>query len=111
MQFGKKIPVRVCRRRFKRQDVMLAGSAMSITRSRSVAVSDLSSSGACIGGRDLPLAGDDMLFVIGSSDRMARVMWRYADKCGIQFDQPLHDETVELMKHEAQWAEVAGWVQ
>lgn len=110
MQFGKKMPVQMCRRRCRRQGVMLAGSAMSITRSRSVAVSDLSESGACIGGRDLPLAGDDMLFVIGSSDRMARVMWRFADKCGIQFDQPLRDETIELMKQEAQWAKVAGWV-
>ncbi len=111
MQFGKKIPVRVCRRRSTRQDVTLAGSAMSITRSRSVAVSDLSVTGACIGARDLPPAGDDMLFVIGSSDRMARVMWRYADKCGILFDQPLRQETIELMKQEAQWAQIAGWAQ
>ena len=108
--FGKKIPIQLCRRRFRRQVVMLAGSALSITRSRSIAVSDLSATGACIGGRDLPLAGDDMLFVIGSSDRMARVMWRVADRCGIQFDQPLREDTIELMKREAQWAEVAGWV-
>lgn len=111
MQFGKKVPVRTCRRRARRQDVMLAGSAMSITRSRSVAISDLSATGACIGGRDLPLAGDDMLLVVGSSDRMARVMWRYADKCGIQFDQPLRDQIIEMMKLEAPWAEIAGWTQ
>lgn len=109
MQFGKKTPVQICRRRCRRQGVMLAGSAMSITRSRSVAVSDLSATGACLAGRDLPIAGDDLLFVIGSSDRMARVRWRFADKCGIEFDQPLQNATIELMKQEAQWAEVAGW--
>ena len=51
------------RRRAPREAVMLAGSAMSVTRSRSVVVADVSPRGARLGGRDLPEleAGDSML--------------------------------------------------
>ena len=88
---------------------MLAGSAMALTRSRSVVVSDLSVEGAKLGGRDLPPPGDELLIVVGSTDRMAHVVWRTADKCGIFFEQPLHEETIAFMKQEASWAAVTGW--
>jgi hypothetical protein len=88
---------------------MLAGSALAVTRSRSVVVSDLSLEGAGIGGRDLPGPGDDVLVLVGSVDEMARVVWRAGDKCGISFDQPLQEEIIAQMKAEARWASVTGW--
>jgi hypothetical protein len=108
MSFGNK-PVQTCRRRARREAVMLAGSALAITRSRSVVVADLSFSGARLGGRDLPGPREDVLMVVGSSERMGTVMWRSGDKCGISFDQPLRAEHIERMKHEGAWAEVTGW--
>ena len=84
---------------------------MSVTRSRSVMITDLSAEGAGIVGRDLPSTGDDLLMVAGSTDRMGKVVWRNAGRCGIELDRPLHYETVEQMKLEAAWDEVIGWVQ
>ena len=98
-----------CRRRDPREEVTLAASAMSVTRSRSVMISDVSAQGARIGGRDLPAAGDDLLMVVGSQDRMGTVKWSSGDKCGVQLDQPLGHEAIALMKQEAGWATVTGW--
>jgi hypothetical protein len=109
MDFGKRRIVK-CRRRFIREPVMLAGSAMSITRSRSVMISDVSREGAGLGGRDLPTAGDDLVMKAGSVDRMATVVWRAGDRCGFQLDRPLQDENIERMKAEAAWDLVFGWV-
>lgn len=108
MSFGNKQAPPSCRR-YEREEVMLAGSAMAITRSRSIVVSDLSATGAGLGGRDLPKCGDDLLIIVGSQDRMARVAWRTGDKCGVSFDQPLIGDQIELMKAEADWSVVAGW--
>jgi hypothetical protein len=88
---------------------MLAGSAMSVTRSRSVMIADISVSGARLGGRDLPAAGDDLLMVVGSQDRMGTVMWRSGDHCGVRVDEPLAAHQIAQMKQEAAWAEVTGW--
>jgi len=108
VSFGKKLP-EPCRREVEREDVMLAGSALALMRSRAVVISDLSASGAGITGRDLPAAGDDVFMVVGSCDEMARVVWRAGDKCGITFDEPLALENITRMKREAPWASVTGW--
>jgi hypothetical protein len=97
------------RRRSPREDVMLAGSAMSVTRSRSVMISDVSARGARLGGRDLPAPGDDLLMVVGSQDRMGTVKWRTGDACGVCVDEPLAAENIAQMKQEAGWALVTGW--
>jgi hypothetical protein len=99
----------VCRRRHPREDVTLAGSAMSVTRSRSVMITDVSALGARIGGRDLPAPGDDVLVVIGSQERMGTVKWRDLEKCGICLDQPFGHSNIAQMKREAHWASVTGW--
>ena len=106
--FGRK-PDAACRRRHVRQPVMLAGSALAFTRSRSVMIADLSALGAKLGGRDLRSAGDEVLVVVGSTDRMGTVMWRSGDKCGVELDEPLAADTIERMKQEADWATVIGW--
>ena len=108
MSFGKKL-ADPCRRETEREDVMLAASALALTRSRAVVISDISASGAGISGRDLPAAGDDVFMVIGSLDEMARVVWHCGDKCGISFDEPLAPENIARMKREAPWASVTGW--
>lgn len=98
-----------CRRRDPREEVTLAASAMSVTRSRSVMISDVSAQGARIGGRDLPAAGDDLLMVVGSQDRMGTVKWRSGDACGVCVDEPLAADHIVQMKQEAGWAAVTGW--
>ena len=97
------------RRRWPRERVTLAGSAMSLTRSRSVVIADVSAKGARLGGRDLPAPGDELLMVVGSQDRMGTVQWRQADHCGILIDEPLAADNIARMKHEAAWEAVTGW--
>jgi len=98
-----------CRRQAARQAVTLAGSAYGLARSRSIIVSDLSTDGAQIDGRDLPPPGEDMVMVVGSHDAFATVVWRTDDKCGIRFDEAVSDDDIVEMKKEAAWTEVAGW--
>jgi hypothetical protein len=98
-----------CRRRNAREQVTLAASAMSLTRSRSVMISDVSASGARLGGRDLPAPGDDVLMVVGSQDRMGKVVWRTVEECGLSLDESLGPTHIEQMKSEAHWASVTGW--
>jgi len=98
-----------CRRQAARQAVTLAGSAYGLARSRSIIVSDLSTEGAQIDGRDLPPPGEDLVMVLGSHDAFATVVWRTDDKCGIHFDEAVSDDDIVEMKKEASWTEVAGW--
>jgi hypothetical protein len=102
-------PSQTCRRRREREPVVLAGSAFGLGRSRSIIVSDLSSEGARLDGRDLPAPGHDVFLIVGPFDSMAKVVWRSDDKCGIQFDDVVADETLGRMKREAKWMSVAGW--
>ena len=97
------------RRGSSREAVMLAGSAFGIARSRSVIISDLSSSGAQLDGRDLPTVGEDLVIVAGPFDTMAIVIWRTSEKSGIRFDTDVSEEMIARMKAEAKWSSIAGW--
>lgn len=97
------------RRGARREHVMLAGSAYGISRSRSVAISDLSPEGAQLDGHDLPTTGEEVVVVAGPLDIMARVIWRTDSKCGIRFEDEVTEEIIEQMKKDATWSRVAGW--
>src|SRR5438045_9734699 len=98
-----------CRRSSEREEVVLAGSAFGLGRSRSIIVSDLSAEGARLDARDMPAPGDDVLVVIGPFDGLATVVWRGDDKCGVEFDELVASETLARMKRAATWTSVAGW--
>jgi hypothetical protein len=72
-------------------------------------ITDVSATGARIGGRDLPAPGNDMLMVVGSQDRMGTVVWRTVENCGVTLDQPFDAADIDRMKREAHWASVTGW--
>lgn len=108
MPFGKR-EAPPCRRQCKREEVMLAGSALAVTRSRSIVVQDISESGAALAGRDLPPPGDDVLMIVGPFDAMARVVWRTADQCGIYFDELIEPQRLAQIKQQATWASICGW--
>ena len=106
--FGRRVDGPSGRRRRVRQPVVLAASAVSIERSRSVLVADLSPSGAKLQGRDLPKEGSEVLVAVGSQDSFATIVWRNDDACGIEFDTLLPEERVAQLKHEGRWASVTG---
>jgi hypothetical protein len=96
-------------RKCDREEVMLAGSALAPTRSRTIIVCDLSPDGARLAGRDLPPTGDEVLIKVGSSDMLATVAWQTADHAGVAFEEPLSDETIAAMKREGAWESATGW--
>ena len=98
-----------CRRTSQREEVVLAGSAYGLGRSRSIIVSDLSLEGARLDARDMPAPGDDVLVIVGPFDGLAKVVWRTDDRCGVEFDEALPDYMLNAMKNGAKWMEVAGW--
>ena len=102
-------PIQPNRRGPTREGVMLAGSAYGISRSRAVGISDLSSQGAQLDGRDLPTTGEEVVVVAGPLDVMAKVVWRTDAKCGIRFEEVVPDDIIERMKKDATWTAVAGW--
>jgi hypothetical protein len=107
-QFGRRVDGLSGRRRRVRQPVILAASAMSIDRSRSVLVADLSPSGAMLHGRDLPREGSEVLVAVGSQDSFATIVWRNDDACGIEFEMPLPEHRLAQLQHEGCWASVTG---
>ena len=107
-QFGRRIDGLGGRRRRVRQPVVLAASAMSIERSRSVLVANLSTSGSMLRGRDLQKEGTELLVAVGSQDSFARIVWRNDDACGIEFDKPFPEDRLAQLKHEGRWSTVTG---
>ena len=108
LQFGRRVDGLSGRRRRVRQPVILAASAMSIDRSRSVLVADLSPSGAKLLGRDLPKEGSEVLVAVGSQDSFATIVWRNDNGCGIEFEKPLPVHRLAQLQHEGSWTSVTG---
>ena len=106
--FGKRVDGRDGRRKSLRQKVLLAGSARTVGSSRAVVVTDVSTQGAKLLGRELPRESANVLVTVGNVDRFATVAWSGFDDCGIAFESPLTPELTDHLKREGRWAKVMG---
>lgn len=106
--FGKRIDGPSGRRRAQREEVVLAGSALTLGASRAVVVTDVSPAGAKLLGRKLPQSGTDVLLTVGSVELFGAIAWLGRDECGISFDTPLDAELADHLKREGRWAKVMG---
>ena len=86
--FGKRVDVPGGRRRIRRRQVHIVGSATSFSGSRSVIVQDLCLVGAKILGRGLPQPGEQILLRTGDRAILGRVAWADNDHRGIVFGAP-----------------------
>jgi hypothetical protein len=105
--FGKRVDG-AGRRKSLREEVLLAGSARTVGSSRSVVVTDVSTKGAKLLGRELPRKSANVLVSVGNVDLFATVAWSGGDECGIAFETPLTPELTEHLKLEGRWAKVMG---
>jgi hypothetical protein len=105
--FGKRVDG-AGRRKSLREVVLLAGSARTVASSRSVVVTDVSTKGAKLLGRELPRESADVLVSVGNVEVFAKVAWSAGDECGIAFETPLTPELTEHLKREGRWAKVMG---
>ena len=106
--FGRRIDGPTGRRRAKREDVVLAASAITRGASRAVVVTDVSPTGAKLLGRQLPAAGADVLLTVGGVELFGEIAWLRNDECGIAFEDKLDAEITEHLKREGRWAKVMG---
>lgn len=106
--FGRRVDGPAGRRRVQREEVVLAGSALTLGASRAVVVTDVSPSGAKLIGRKLPPAGKDVLLTVGNVELFGEIAWLGHDECGISFESPLDAELVDHLKREGRWARVMG---
>jgi len=106
--FGKRIDGLEGRRKALRDKVVLAASAMSIESSAAVVVTDVSSKGAKLLGKDLPSRGANVLVTVGEVELFAKVAWCGHNECGVTFETPLAAAQVKQIKHEGHWQKVMG---
>ena len=108
MLFGRRTDGPSGRRLTKREEVVLAASAQSLSSSRPVVVSDVSPLGAKLRGRALEQLDLNVLVSIGDVDVFATIAWVSRDECGVQWDERLTTELIARIKHRGQWANVMG---
>lgn len=107
--FGKRIDGPTGRRKSLREEVVLAGSALTLEQSRPVVVTDVSAKGAKLIGRNLPVQeGTHVLLTFGNVELFAAVVWSGFDECGIEFDETLTSDQSDELKREGRWAKVMG---
>lgn len=106
--FGKRIDGPTGRRKSLREEVILAGSALTLELSRPVVVTDVSANGAKLIGRELPGQSTDILLTFGNVELFATVVWSGRGECGIEFEEPLDSDQSEHLKQEGRWAKVMG---
>ena len=106
--FGKRIDGPNGRRKSVREEVVLAGSAMTLEQSRPVVVTDVSAKGAKLIGRELPAESTDILLTLGDAELFATVVWTGRNECGITFEESLTVDQSEHLKREGRWAKVMG---
>ena len=84
--FGKRVDVPGGRRKIKRRQVAILGSAMTMEGSKSVIVEDLCLKGARLVGRDLPPPGKEILLRTNDNAILGRVAWAEHDRRGVVFE-------------------------
>jgi hypothetical protein len=89
--FGKRVDVPGGRRRIKRREVAILGSAMTLDGSQSVVVEDLCLTGARLVGRNLPEPGKEILLRTSEHAILGRIAWASNDRRGVIFDAPVKD--------------------
>lgn len=107
--FGRRIDGLEGRRKAMRDKVVLAASALSLESSTAVVVTDVSSKGAKLIGRELPSRGANVLISVGEVEVFAKVAWTSRDdECGVTFDSPLDPARIKQIKHNGRWSKVMG---
>jgi PilZ domain len=99
--FGKRMDGVERLRRVLREPLLLAASILTIERSRSAVILDVSQSGARLRGSVRAAPGQDLWLRVGCVDTLATVAWTDGDICGVTFDQPLGEDDLDHLRREA----------
>lgn len=84
-----------------REPVALAAAILTLERSYSAAVIDVSATGAKLSACGDVAVGQDLWVKVGIIDTLATVAWERAGLCGVTFESPLEDEDLDHLRREA----------
>lgn len=88
------------RRRANRTPALLPALVTTIARSHSAVLINVSATGARIRGSDLPDVGSDLVLKVDSVEAFGTVQWVRQNLCGVEFEQPLLEGQVDLLRAE-----------
>lgn len=89
----------VNRRRMERVPLDLLGRMQTLHGTRTVRLHDLSRFGARVeGAPDSIHVGSEMILKCHQLDVFATVQWVRADRCGIRFDAPIIDASIDALQ-------------
>lgn len=99
--FGKRHDGVHGRRSAPRVPTMLSASVLTLDRSQSALLVDVSSQGARLRGCNGINVGSDLWIKVGVVDALATVVWIDADVCGVAFDEAMSAADLVHLRAEA----------
>lgn len=90
------------RRRACRNTALVPATLTTVSRSRSVVLENISSTGVRLRGEDLPALGDGLVLKLDRLEVFGIVKWVCSELCGVAFDSPLGEREVEQIRAETQ---------
>ncbi len=99
--FGRRIDGVDGRRSAIREPMLLSAAILTLNRSFSAIIVNVSATGARLRGcRDVS-QGDDLWIKVGVIDALATVAWAEEGQCGVTFDAALSDADLDHLRKEA----------
>lgn len=99
--FGKRIDGVDGRRSAVREPMLLSAAILTLNRSFSAIVVNVSATGARLRGCGDVGQGDDLWIKVGVVDVLATVAWADEGLCGVTFDVALNDADLDHLRREA----------
>jgi hypothetical protein len=94
------------RRSAARTPVPLIAVVTTLQESRSAVLADVSSTGARLRGRNLPMEQEDLFIAVDGLSVFGTVAWADGDERGVSFDAPLNPDDEAVLRQ--QIAETQG---
>ena len=101
-------PERRGRRDSPRAHIVLPATLDALSGRQHTSLLDVSQSGACLEGKDLPAVGKDVILKCGQVDTFGTVIWATDGRCGVWFDEPISAKELMALRQVAEATEQSG---
>ena len=96
------------RRSDPRAHIILPATLDAVSGFRHISLVDISRTGACLAGQDLPAVGKDVVLKCGDIDAFGEVIWAASERCGLWFDEPISRKELKALQQVAVADERSG---
>jgi PilZ domain-containing protein len=101
-------PERRGRRDSPRAHIVLPATVDALSGRQHISLLDISRTGACLEGKDLPVVGKDVVLKTGEVDTFGSIIWAIDGRCGISFDEPISTKELMALRQAAASSEQSG---